>query len=132
MIVDASALIAILLKEPECGAFLDILEQADVIKISSVTVLEASIVMHGRYGPDGVDKLHTLLAGMGGEEVAFTAEHRSEAEKAFAVFGKGQGHKAQLNYGDCITYALAKSTGLPLLFKGNDFGHTDLELVEIG
>ena len=131
MIVDTSAVIAILLKEPECSAFLDILEKADVVKISAVTVLEASIVMHGRYGRDGVVRLHALLAGIGAQEVDFTPAHRSEAESAFVTYGKGQGHKAQLNYGDCISYALAKSAELPLLFKGNDFTHTDLELVVV-
>ena len=129
MIVDTSALIAILLNEPEESAFLDILEKVDTIRISAVTVLEASIVMHGRYGANGVNKLHALLNGIGVQEVDFNPEQRMAAEKAFTLYGKGQGHKAQLNFGDCATYALAKTTGMPLLFKGNDFTHTDLELI---
>ncbi|MCF6200465.1 MAG: type II toxin-antitoxin system VapC family toxin [Hyphomicrobiaceae bacterium] len=128
MIVDTSALIAILLNEPEEGAFLDILEKTNTIKISAVTVLEASIVMHSRYGANGVDKLHALLHGIGAQEMAFNPEQRMAAEKAFTLYGMGQGHKAQLNFGDCITYALAKTTEEPLLFKGNDFTHTDLDL----
>ena len=132
MIIDTSALIAILLNEPEESSFLDILEKADIIRISAVTALETSIVMHSRYGAAGVDKLRALLKGIGAQEVDFTAEQRSAAENAFTLYGKGQGHKAQLNFGDCMTYALAKSTGLPLLFKGNDFTHTDLEMVISG
>ena len=131
MIVDTSALIAILLNEPEKSAFLDILEKADAIKISAVTVLEAVIVMHGRYGANGVDKLHALLNGIGAREMEFTPEQRMAAEKAFTVYGKGQGHKAQLNFGDCASYALAKTTGEPLLFKGHDFIHTDLKLISL-
>ena len=131
MILDTSALIAVLLDEPEGRPFLDILEKADDIKISTVTVLETAIVIHARYGVAGVQKLHSLLAVIGAREVAFTAEHRRSAETAFANYGKGQGHKAQLNFGDCITYALAKDTALPLLYKGDDFTHTDLDLVAL-
>ncbi|MCF6200285.1 MAG: type II toxin-antitoxin system VapC family toxin [Hyphomicrobiaceae bacterium] len=129
MIVDTSALIAILLNEPEEGVFLDILENTDTIRISAVSALEAGIVMHSRYGAKGVDKLHALLNGFAAQEVAFNPEQRMAAEKAFTLYGKGQGHKAQLNFGDCATYALAKTAGMPLLFKGNDFTHTDLELI---
>ncbi len=132
MIVDSSALLAILFREPGYGAFLDHLESAAAAKVSAATVLEASIVMQVRLGPKGVEALHALLHAMGVEEVAFTPEQRREAERAFVLYGKGSGHGARLNYGDCMTYGLAKSTGLPLLFKGEDFAQTDLDLVDIG
>ncbi len=129
MIVDTSALIAILLKEPGYGLLLDRLEKADAIRISTATVLEASIVMYARLGPKGVAALHALLTAMGAEEIAFTTRHRKEAERAYAAYGKASGHEARLNYGDCMTYGLAKCSGLPLLFKGDDFSRTDLDLV---
>ena len=127
MILDTSALIAILQDEPESGEFLDAIENADAVKISTVSALETSLVMKGRYGSEGVKRLHTLLALIEAEEIPFSTSQRECAEKAFSLYGKGQGHRAQLNFGDCCAYALAKTLVEPLLFKGKDFIHTDIE-----
>lgn len=129
MILDTSALIAIFQVEPERNNFLDVIKKAETVKIASPTILEASIVIMARYGQEGVQRLHEFLAMIGAEEVPFLAEHRRYAETAFAIYGKGQNHKSQLNFGDCFSYALAKTTDEPLLFKGDDFTHTDIKKV---
>ncbi|RJP32620.1 MAG: type II toxin-antitoxin system VapC family toxin [Candidatus Omnitrophota bacterium] len=131
MILDTSALIAILQNEPERNNLLDAIEKADLIKIASATVLEASIVMKIRHGEEGVKHLHEFLTKINAEEVPFTSEHRQYAEVAYAAYGKGQNHKAQLNFGDCFSYGLSKCMDEPLLFIGSDFAHTDIKPVKI-
>lgn len=125
MIVDSSALIAILFKEPE-GQLLDVavVESADC-RMSAASFLEASMVVLARRGQEGLRDLDLLIARLGIRLIAFTESQARVARMAFERFGKGR-HPAQLNFGDCIAYALAKDTGEELLFKGTDFALTDI------
>lgn len=126
MVVDTSALLAILFQEPEGERVARALVAADRRLISAATWLETGIVVLARYGDDGARDLDLLAAKLR-FEVAPVAEQQAEiARRAYRQFGRGRGHPAGLNYGDCFAYALAKATGQPLLFKGNDFAHTDL------
>ena len=128
MIIDSSAIIAILQKEDECDAMSLAIHEADILLISTATVIEATTVMMNRLEQEGIDAVFELLTTAGAEIVPLTEQQMKAAITAMQTYGKGR-HKASLNYGDCITYALAKSTSLPLLFKGNDFIHTDLDLI---
>ena len=121
MIVDSSALIAILLKEPE-GRLLDvaIADSADC-KMSAASFLESSLVMMARRGADAVRDFDLLIARFGIKLVPFTESQARIARTAFQRYGKGR-HPAALNFGDCMAYALAADTGEELLFKGTDFG----------
>ena len=127
MVVDTSALIAVLLGEPERDRFVDLLAEADDPLISAATLVEASIVMLAKTGPDGVGDLDDLLAAAAVRCVAVDATQAQIARDAFERFGKGRS-PAGLNYGDCFPYALATATNRPLLFKGEDFEHTDIRL----
>ena len=126
IVVDSSALVAILRREPEADRFLQVIATADTCLLSAVSLLETSMVLAGRTG-DGTawTALDTLIARAGIEVVAQDADQARLAREAFLGFGKGR-HPAALNLGDCATYALARSRALPLLFKGDDFTHTDL------
>lgn len=122
MIADSSALVAILKNEEEAGVFSGILERSRT-SVSAASLLETCLVEGpGRYG--AVDELISTAML---EVVPFDAHQLRVARAAHAEFGKGFGHPAQLNFGDCMAYALAKVTGEPLLFKGDDFTHTDVE-----
>ncbi|MEK6540674.1 MAG: type II toxin-antitoxin system VapC family toxin [Pseudomonadota bacterium] len=127
IVIDTSALIAILLGEPERSLFLAALDAADGIVVSTGTVIEARMVAHGREGDALVRILDNLLRDYGMEIAPPGAAEIEAAHSAFTTYGKGNGHPAQLNFGDLFSYALAKVRGLPLLFKGDDFGHTDIE-----
>jgi ribonuclease VapC len=127
VVVDTSALIAVLLGEPERDRFVDLLAEADDPLISAATLVEASIVMLAKTGPDGVGDLDDLLAAAAVRCVAVDATQAQIARDAFERFGKGRS-PAGLNYGDCFSYALATATNRPLLFKGEDFEHTDIRL----
>ncbi len=124
--VDSSAIVAIVLGEPERAALLAAIENADAALISSVSVVEARMVVHGRRGERGVVLLDDFLRLPPFEVIAPEAREAAAAHAAFVAFGKGSGHPARLNFGDLFSYALAKVRGLPLLFKGDDFGHTDI------
>jgi ribonuclease VapC len=125
MIVDTSALVAILLEEREGHLFdVAILDSGDC-RISSASYLEASMILLARKGPDGLSALDLLILRLGIEIVAFTESQARLAREAFKRYGKGR-HSARLNFGDCIAYALAKETGEELLFKGTDFSQTDI------
>ena len=126
IVVDTSAIIAIIQAEPECAAFLDHVRGADRALMSAVSMLEAGMVLHSRRGPAGVAELADLVEAMAIEVIAFDAALAEAALQAFAIYGKGQHPKARLNLGDCAAYALAKAMSAPLLFKGNDFGATDI------
>ena len=126
IVVDASILIAILEGEPDAPKYAEALADADAPLISAATLIEAGIVMVNRHGPKAVSKLDALVREAGIEVENVTPRHAQIAIDAFAIYGKGRRHKAGLNYGDCFVYALAKTTGLPLLFKGSAFSHTDL------
>ena len=123
MIVDTSALIAMLREEPEAEAFRDRLVGAANVRVSAGTLLESRIVA-ARTDNDG--ELRRLLETAAAEVVAFDARQAELAFDGFVRFGKGR-HPAGLNFGDLFAYALARSTGEPLLFKGDDFGQTDIE-----
>ncbi|HET6547674.1 MAG TPA: type II toxin-antitoxin system VapC family toxin [Solirubrobacter sp.] len=129
MVLDTSALLAMLFAEPERDAFLDRLANARDPIISAATLLEASIVMYARTGTSGVEDLDRLLNAAGVRCVAVDREQAVAARDGYARFGKGQA-PAGLNFGDCFAYALAKSLGRPLPFKGDDFDRTDLATVE--
>jgi ribonuclease VapC len=122
VIVDSSALIAILNVESEAETFAALIQDDALPKISATTVVEvAHAAGHSRRAD--VDE---LIAGSGAEVVDFTAEHARIARDAFHRYGRGSGSRARLTFGDCMTYALAKLTQEPLLFKGDDFTHTDI------
>jgi ribonuclease VapC len=125
MIVDTSALLAILLKELEAADFAQAIERADVVKMSVGSYLEASIYVDRNGDEVRRAMLDTFLEEFAIKLEPVTVEQARIARQAFQLFGKGR-HTAGLNYGDCFTYALAKTTREPLLFKGQDFDKTDL------
>jgi ribonuclease VapC len=127
IVIDTSALVAIVFAEPERDAFLDVLQKHQRVLISTPTVVETRLVVHGRRGQRAVVLLDDLLRLPPFELVAPDAEQAIAAYSAFVAYGKGSGHPASLNYGDLFSYALAKVRGLPLLFKGDDFASTDIE-----
>jgi ribonuclease VapC len=124
--VDTSALVAIAFAEPEREAFLQAIRIADKALISTVSVVEARMVIHGRRGQRAVILMDDLLRLPPFELVAPSAPEMDAAYAAFVAYGKGSGHPAGLNFGDVFSYALAKVRGLPLLYKGDDFAHTDI------
>jgi len=125
VVLDTSALLAILEGEPERVEFSTKIAAADRTWISSATYLEAHIVIRIRRGAAGTGELSLYLHEAGTEIVAVDRDQADLARLAYAQFGRGQ-HRAALSYGDCFTYALAKTLDQPVLFKGDDFGHTDL------
>ncbi|HCB03700.1 MAG TPA: type II toxin-antitoxin system VapC family toxin [Nocardioides sp.] len=122
MIVDASAVVAIIQSEPDATDLLALMRAADVLHMATPTALELTIAL----GRDQVERTRNILAEMGIRLVDFTTEQQEVAQHAFARYGRGSGSKARLNFGDCIVYALAKVMDEPLLFKGDDFTHTDI------
>ena len=126
MIVDSSALLAVLSGEPDAEQFAKALTTNDGVAISAGTLLETSIVVDSRRDPVLSARLDELLQVAGVSVEPVTARQATIARQAYRDFGKGGGHPAGLNFGDCFAYALAKDTGQPLLFMGDDFTHTDL------
>ncbi len=129
IVVDASALIAILDEERDAARYAEAIAEADPPLVSAATVVEAGIVMFNRHGAGGARKFNALIQEAGLQIESVTAQHAQLALQAYASYGKGQKNAAALNYGDCFSYALAKATGLPLLFKGRDFSETDIRSV---
>ncbi|WP_205574561.1 type II toxin-antitoxin system VapC family toxin [Indioceanicola profundi] len=127
IVLDTSILVAILLDEPEAERLRIILNDAPATILSAVNHFEARMLLRGRYGVPMLEKLDALLADLGTEIIAFDRRQSEASLQAFNRFGKGQGHPAQLNLADCCAYALAKTRGLPLLFKGGDFSQTDIQ-----
>jgi ribonuclease VapC len=125
MVIDSSALIALLLGEPKTTAFVTAIATASSRLISAGTYLETEIVMQARSGPEAQEKLDRLLAELSAVVVPFTRDHAVLALAANRQYGKGSGHPAGLNFGDCFAYALAKIQDEPALFKANDFSRTD-------
>lgn len=125
MVIDTSALLAVILEEPDASLYFSAIANSPVRLVSTGSVVEASLVLVGRRTPGGTALLDTLISQFDMEVVSFNVQQAQIAREAFRRFGKGR-HKAGLNFGDCFSYALAKETGQPLLFKGNDFTHTDL------
>jgi ribonuclease VapC len=131
MVIDTSAVVAILFGEVEGPGFADAIQRAPTRLISAVSRVEMSLVVEGRKGAPGREQLELFLARAGAEVAAVTANHAMQAIEAFRHYGKGR-HRAGLNIGDCFAYALAQATGLPLLFKGNDFALTDVKVAAVG
>jgi ribonuclease VapC len=127
MVVDASALAAILFGEPEQLQFIEIIEAADSRRLSAATFVEASIIVESRLGAAGLHDLDRFLVSAEIELLMVDEEQARIARAAFSRFGKGR-HAARLNFGDCFAYALAKTLGEPLLCKGADFARTDVAL----
>ncbi len=128
MTVDASAVLAVMQNEEERVEFVRLIDEADRRLISSVSVLEAAMVLEGRRGEDAGMDLDLFLRRASITTVTFDAEQLEVARFAFRRYGKGR-HRAGLNFGDCASYALSQWSGEPLLFKGNDFGETDVARV---
>jgi ribonuclease VapC len=126
MIVDTSALIAILKNEPEAQAFSDAIEAAKVVRISAASYLESRIVVNRYKDPILMARLEEILENPGLQIEPVTAAQAKIAWVAYRDYGKGSGSPANLNFGDCLTYALARDKREPLLYKGDDFVHTDL------
>lgn len=127
MIIDTSALLALALKEPERDAFYALMLRAKRRRMSAASYVEAAEVYMRRISPEkGISLLNRDLARLRIEVVALTAEQAYAAAEARRLYGKSR-HDAELNYGDSFVYALAKSLDEPLLFKGNDFIHTDIK-----
>ena len=125
LVVDTSALIAILLAEPDALRFAQALHGADELRMSAPSWLEAAQVATGRRGVEGYAQFHELVTRLAIEIVPCDEAMARIAYEAWLRFGKGR-HPASLNFGDCFSYALAKLRGEPLLFKGEDFSKTDL------
>ena len=128
MIVDTSALVAILYREPEAQTFAQFIHDAEVCRISVAGYVELSIVIENQLGPDGMRQAEAFFRRADIIVEPVTVEQGELARQAFVDFGKGR-HKAGLNFGDCFSYALAKATGEPLLFKGHDLSLTDIQAV---
>jgi ribonuclease VapC len=126
MIVDASAILAVLFDEPEKTEFRDLLLMTSELAMSPVNYLEASVRADDKRHPAKAPELDALLAAFGIQIAAITEDQAKLAREAYRRFGKGN-HRAKLNLGDCFAYALSKARGEPLLFKGEDFRLTDVE-----
>ncbi|PYV74461.1 MAG: VapC toxin family PIN domain ribonuclease [Acidobacteria bacterium] len=127
MVIDTSAVLAIFLGEPERKQFLDAILEAARRQISAATVLETGIVLESKHGESAGREFDLFVVRVNLEVVAVDAEQIEIARSAWRSFGKGR-HPAGLNFGDCFTYALARSSGEPVLAKGRDFALTDIEL----
>jgi ribonuclease VapC len=127
MVVDTSALIAVLNGEPTSARIESAILAAPRIAISAANFVEASVVADSTAPPDGMAELDELIRAFRVDVVPVTREHAQLARAAYHRFGKGR-HPAALNFGDCFSYALARALGEPLLFVGNDFGRTDVEV----
>ncbi|MCO5144881.1 MAG: type II toxin-antitoxin system VapC family toxin [Aquamicrobium sp.] len=125
MVIDTSAIVAIFLDEPDAPAYGERIVDDPVRLVSAATLVEAAMVIESRFGDAGGAELDLWLHRTGAEIVAVSAEHADQARRAWRRYGKGR-HPAGLNYGDCFSYALAKLTGEPLLFKGDDFSKADI------
>jgi ribonuclease VapC len=131
VIIDPSAVLAVLLGEPERAAFLDVLSAAGRSRMSAAGYLELAIVVDGRRQPVLSRRLDEALDHMGVELVPVTPAQARIARQAYRDFGRGSGHPARLNFGDCFSYALAVESGEPMLWKGDDFGHTGVRSVDV-
>jgi ribonuclease VapC len=126
MVIDTSAIVAILFGEAEAEAFAETIEATPVRLMSVASALEATIVIESELGAEGGRELDALLQTIRISIEPVTTQQLAAARHAFRNFGKGR-HPAALNFGDCFSYGLSKSTGEPLLFKGQDFAQTDID-----
>jgi ribonuclease VapC len=127
MIVDTSALIVILRDEPQARAFAMAIADTDRRRMSAANYLETAIVIDGSRDPIASRRFDDLLREAGIAIEPVTEDQAKVAREAYRDFGRGSGHAARLNFGDCFAYALAKTSGEPLLFKGDDFIHTGID-----
>ncbi len=125
MIVDTSALLAVLFNEPDAPLYAKALAEAETCRMSAANFVEAAIVVEAQTSHAGVSQFDAFFRRAGITIESVTEEQAHAARQAYTDFGKGR-HPAGLNYGDCFSYALAKITGEPLLYKGNDFKKTDI------
>lgn len=125
MVIDTSAILAILLSEPDSDRMQRAIDGADSLRISAASVLEASLVIESRFGDAGRKALDSWLDSASIEIIAVTRTHIEAARRGFRSYGKGR-HKAALNFGDCFSYGLATTLRDTLLFCGNDFSRTDV------
>jgi ribonuclease VapC len=128
VVIDTSALLAVLFSEPSADRLLRLLESSPAGSLSAASLLEAGIVTQRRLGDEGEARLDRLVQRLGVAIVPVSREQVEIARSAYRRFGKGR-HPAGLNYGDCFSYALARAQGEPLLFVGDDFGRTDVQVV---
>lgn len=127
IVVDTSALIAIATREPEAAAFNRIVSEAGTALIGAPTFLETGMILSRGLASEDIDYfIRSLTTGLTVKAIDFSSEMFAAARLAFRRYGKGQGHPAQLNFGDRMSYAVAKVYDVPLLYKGNDFSATDL------
>jgi ribonuclease VapC len=125
MVLDSSAIVAIHLKEPGHDRLIEALDKSEVVVVGVPTLLETAMVLTARLGQDARPLLSAFLRRLEAEVVAFNEEHLDAATTAFLRFGRGR-HPAALNFGDCMSYAVAAVAGMPLLFTGEDFNQTDI------
>jgi ribonuclease VapC len=130
MIADTSALVALLLKEPGYERVLDVLTGEEPAGVGTPSLLETTIVMTGRVGPAAITMVNRLIQELQMVPIPFGPEHWREASDAYVRYGKGR-HSAGLNFGDCMSYAVARLAAQPLLCLGGDFAKTDLTLVPL-
>ena len=131
MIVDSSAILAILFAEPDAAVFAKAISEADACKISAATFVEVAVVVEAQTKDRGSRQLDAFLRRAGFVIEPVTEEQAHLARQAYSDFGRGR-HPANLNFGDCFSYALAKASGEALLFKGNDFSKTDIVSAHCG
>ena len=127
MVIDSSALLAILLDEPEAAEFLGIIKNSPSRRISAASFLETGMVLRRDSSGQRQQLYEDLIVALRLSIAPVTEQQARTALAAFAVYGKGHGHPAGLNFGDCLAYALANVFAEPLLFKGNDFSFTDIQ-----
>jgi ribonuclease VapC len=125
VVLDSSAIVALHLREPDHERLIDKIDSADVVAVGVPTLLETAMVLTARIGQDARPLLFAFLRRLQAEVVPFTEEHLDAAVTAFIRFGRGR-HPAALNFGDCMSYAVASVAGTPLLSTGNDFSLTDI------
>lgn len=125
MVLDTSAVVALLLREPEAPQFLELLQNADALAIGTPTLLECELVITTLLGAEGLLRLDELVMALGVEVLPFGERELAVARVASRTYGKGR-HPAGLNFGDCFSYAIAIARNEALLFKGHDFAQTDV------
>lgn len=131
MIVDSSALAAILFAEDDASSYANTLVNANVVRISAATLLETAIVVEGQAGVAAGHRLDLILTRVDAVVEPVNGEQVAIARQAWRDFGRGSGHPARLNFGDCFSYALARITGEPLLCKGDDLSATDISIAPL-
>jgi ribonuclease VapC len=125
MVPDSSVIVAIHLREPGYERLIDAIDGADVVAVGIPTLLETAMVLTSRLGYDARPMIHAFLRRLDAQLVPFDEEHLDAAITAFLRFGRGR-HPAALNFGDCMSYAIASFAGMPLLYTGEDFTRTDI------